>query len=194
MSTVALSIADPQLQARLASVLRDAGLRVVGNATESGVELVLADDVRTLELPSPERAPIILLMDDGDDRALDALAAGAAAVLPRTVGAPALAATIGLLRAGFAVTPMDTLRQLLDVGRESAPRPSADATEPQLTPRELEVLAALADGASNKAIARRLGISFHTVKFHVAGILAKFGAETRTEAVAQGARLGLVML
>jgi len=63
-----------------------------------------------------------------------------------------------------------------------------------LTPRELDVLAAMADGASNKAIARRLGISFHTVKFHVAAILAKLDADTRTEAVLEAARLGLVML
>ena len=62
-----------------------------------------------------------------------------------------------------------------------------------LTPRELEVLSAMADGVSNKAIARRLGISFHTVKFHVAAILAKLDADSRTEAVTRAAQLGLVM-
>jgi DNA-binding NarL/FixJ family response regulator len=72
----------------------------------------------------------------------------------------------------------------------------ADAAAPgaPLTPRELEVLAAMADGASNKVIARRLGISFHTAKFHVAAILAKLDADSRTEAVARAAHLGLVML
>ena len=64
----------------------------------------------------------------------------------------------------------------------------------RLTRRELEVLAAMANGASNKAIARRLGISFHTAKFHVAAILAKLDADSRTEAVAKAAQLGLVML
>jgi DNA-binding NarL/FixJ family response regulator len=63
-----------------------------------------------------------------------------------------------------------------------------------ITPRELEVLAAMADGASNKAIARRLGISFYTAKFHVAAILAKLNADSRTEAVTRAAQLGLVML
>jgi DNA-binding NarL/FixJ family response regulator len=63
-----------------------------------------------------------------------------------------------------------------------------------LTARELDVLAAMADGASNKVIARRLGVSFHTVKFHVAAILAKLDADTRTEAVTKAAQLGLVML
>jgi len=56
------------------------------------------------------------------------------------------------------------------------------------------VLAALADGASNKVIARRLGISFHTAKFHVAAILAKLAADSRTEAVTKAAQLGLIML
>ena len=52
----------------------------------------------------------------------------------------------------------------------------------------------MADGVSNKAIARRLGISFHTAKFHVAAILAKLNADSRTEAVARATQLGLVML
>jgi DNA-binding CsgD family transcriptional regulator len=61
-----------------------------------------------------------------------------------------------------------------------------------LTPRELDVLALLAEGASNKAIARRLAISVHTVKFHIASLLDKLDAEGRTEAVAQAARLGAI--
>jgi DNA-binding CsgD family transcriptional regulator len=72
----------------------------------------------------------------------------------------------------------------------------AAATErhPTRTPRELEVLALIAAGASNKLIARRLGISVHTAKFHVAGILEKLAAGSRAEAVAIAARLGLVLL
>jgi DNA-binding NarL/FixJ family response regulator len=69
-----------------------------------------------------------------------------------------------------------------------------DTVRARLTPRELEVLAAMADGASNKAIARQLGISFHTAKFHVAAILTKLNADSRTEAVMRAAQLGLVML
>ena len=69
-----------------------------------------------------------------------------------------------------------------------------DPDRVRLTPRELEVLAAMADGVSNKAIAARLGISFHTAKFHVAAIRAKLNADSRTEAVARAAQLGLVML
>jgi DNA-binding CsgD family transcriptional regulator len=61
-----------------------------------------------------------------------------------------------------------------------------------LTPRELDVLAALAEGASNKEIARKLAISIHTVKFHIASLFDKLDAEGRTEAVAQAARLGAI--
>ena len=66
--------------------------------------------------------------------------------------------------------------------------------ELQLTPREKDVLLLLGEGASNKGIARKLGISVHTAKFHVASLLEKLGAQSRTEAVMQAARLGLLML
>ena len=63
-----------------------------------------------------------------------------------------------------------------------------------LTPRELEVLALLAEGASNKLIARRLGISAHTAKYHVASLLEKLDAVSRTDAVAHAARIGVLHL
>jgi DNA-binding CsgD family transcriptional regulator len=63
-----------------------------------------------------------------------------------------------------------------------------------LTPREREVLALLADGASNKSIARRLGISVHTAKFHVGSLLDKLDATGRTDAVTHAARLGVIEL
>ena len=63
-----------------------------------------------------------------------------------------------------------------------------------LTPRELDVLALLAEGASNKTIAKRLGISVHTAKFHVASLLDKLDATGRTDAVAHAARRGVIHL
>jgi NarL family two-component system response regulator YdfI len=63
-----------------------------------------------------------------------------------------------------------------------------------LTAREIEVLRFLADGASNKIIAHKLGISDHTVKFHVTSILSKLNAGTRTEAVTLGVRRGIIYL
>jgi len=73
----------------------------------------------------------------------------------------------------------------------AAPSPDPDS---ELTPREREVLALLAEGASNKLIARRLGISSHTAKFHVGSLLDKLDATGRTDAVAQAARLGVIHL
>ena len=74
----------------------------------------------------------------------------------------------------------------------------AAATEPEsnvtLTARELEVLALLAEGASNKLIGRRLGISAHTAKYHVAQLLEKLDAVSRTDAVAHAARIGVLHL
>jgi DNA-binding CsgD family transcriptional regulator len=63
-----------------------------------------------------------------------------------------------------------------------------------LTPRELEVLTLLAEGLSNKAIARRLGISVHTAKFHVGALIDKLDAVGRTDAVAHAARRGVIQL
>jgi DNA-binding CsgD family transcriptional regulator len=63
-----------------------------------------------------------------------------------------------------------------------------------LTARELEVLALLAEGASNKQIGRRLGISTHTAKYHVASLLEKLDAVSRTDAVAHAARIGVLHL
>jgi DNA-binding CsgD family transcriptional regulator len=75
---------------------------------------------------------------------------------------------------------------------------SAAATEPDatiaLTTREFEVLALLAEGASNKLIARRLAISAHTAKYHVASLLEKLDAVSRTDAVAHAARIGVINL
>ncbi len=75
----------------------------------------------------------------------------------------------------------------------SATVPEGEA-EVALTARELEVLALLAEGASNKLIARRLGISAHTAKYHVASLLEKLDAVSRTDAVAHAARIGVLHL
>ncbi len=77
-----------------------------------------------------------------------------------------------------------------------APQPAEDgaADSFQLTARERDVLALLAEGASNKEIARALGISVHTAKFHVGSLLDKLDATGRTDAVAHAARHGIIHL
>ena len=76
------------------------------------------------------------------------------------------------------------------VPQSSSDQPSLE----ELTPREIEVLRLLADGLGNKDIAAKLGISEHTIKFHIHSILGKLGAASRTEAVARGLRSGLIEL
>jgi DNA-binding CsgD family transcriptional regulator len=80
-----------------------------------------------------------------------------------------------------------------DVTMVASLSPSGES-DTALTPRELEVLTLVAEGASNKTIARRLGISVHTAKFHVGSLLDKLDATGRTDAVAAAARLGLIHL
>jgi DNA-binding NarL/FixJ family response regulator len=136
-----------------------------------------------------EEAAVIALVTDGAD-AVTALGAGARAVLRHRAGRAEIAAAIQAVAAGLSVLSANLLDDLL---RPSGADSARSDTE-TLTPRELEVLALVAAGASNKLIARRLGISVHTAKFHVARVLEKLGAHSRAEAVAVGARLGLVLL
>jgi DNA-binding NarL/FixJ family response regulator len=114
------------------------------------------------------------------------------AVLPRDAGSGEILAAIEAVAAGLVALHPDALPAL--PGR--APRPAHAAPDPAqpLTAREIEVLGMLADGLGNKIIAARLGISAHTAKFHVASILAKLGAGSRTEAVTLGMRRGLVVI
>ena len=83
--------------------------------------------------------------------------------------------------------------EVTDVVRTLPKSPASDENAP-LTARELEVLAIMAEGASNKMIARRLGISIHTAKFHVGSLLDKLDAIGRTDAVAHAVRLGVIHL
>ena len=108
---------------------------------------------------------------------------------------PALADRLAALLAGVPGLRLVGRGETADatVVLPTAAAPKADGDVP-LTPRELEVLALVAEGASNKMIARRLGISVHTAKFHVGSLLDKLDAIGRTDAVAHAARLGIIHL
>jgi DNA-binding NarL/FixJ family response regulator len=120
------------------------------------------------------------------------------AVVPSDIDATMLGAVIAVVAAGFSVKPHQAktrARNATGSWAETADRAAAESDEiPALTPRERQVLALLAEGASNKAIARALSISVHTVKFHVASLSEKLGASGRLEAVAIAIRSGLVMM
>jgi DNA-binding NarL/FixJ family response regulator len=188
---VAVAVADPLLAERLAGELAGAPSLVIsiGEALDADVALL---DVE----PAGLEAPAIVLADGRD--AADLLRSGARAVLPTAASGPELRAAIEAVTAGLTVLAADALADFL--GRDAwddADEETADEGRPAavaLTRREAEVLALLAEGASNKVIARRLGISFSTAKFHVASLLAKLGARSRSDAVALGVRYGLLML
>ena len=135
--------------------------------------------------------PTILLVDEPHaELAFAALRAGASAVLARQSDARELVAALDAVGAGLVVLDA-SVRYAPIAGIALSQR---TALVEALTEREREVLAMLAGGLSNRRIAERLAISENTVKAHVAAILAKLGAATRTEAVTLGLRLGLVML
>jgi DNA-binding NarL/FixJ family response regulator len=130
-------------------------------------------------------APVVALAAD-ERQAADALRAGARGALFRGAAADAVAAALVAAARGLAVLDPELAGDFV--------RPPAPAPAESLTPREREVLALLAEGLPNKAIAARLAISEHTAKFHVNAILGKLGAESRAEAIVQAARMGLVVL
>jgi DNA-binding NarL/FixJ family response regulator len=203
MVAVAIFSIDPILRRNLEQLPHDdPAFALVGDHPSSVPELlnqyridVLLADAPTRELLAEyrgrhDRVALVVLLDGADpEDGVRALNAGARAVLYRSSSRNEIIAAIKVITSGLVVLPPELLATLL----HEAP-PADDVLKAQLTRRELEVLAAMADGASNKAIARQLGISFHTAKFHVAAILAKLDADSRTEAVAKAAQSGLVML
>jgi DNA-binding NarL/FixJ family response regulator len=208
MATVAIWLAQPTLRDEIAKRLRAAApgttTLCAGSARELAallaqrkIDLVLADwsMIGRVDGLIGAEGPALLALA-GENQAIDALRQGLRAVLPRNSDPAGIVAAARAALHGLAVVAPAVLDSLLgDLPPEDdKPMGKAELEVPSLTPRELEVLAALADGASNKLIARRLGISFHTAKFHVAAVLEKLDADSRTEAVAKGARLGLVML
>jgi len=106
----------------------------------------------------------------------------------------ALAQRIAAVLDGVAGVRLVAAGEAADVLLVAAPPDAPADAEFALTPRELEVLALMAEGASNKSIARQLGISVHTAKFHVGSLIDKLDAIGRTDAVTHAARRGVIQL
>jgi DNA-binding NarL/FixJ family response regulator len=193
-------------RAGLQSVITALGMEVAGSAATvdplAGQWLELEADILLLEAHGEQfeaaidsltssqiatESAIVLLSDRVEQRAMtDALRAGVRAVLPSDISPQQLAASLEAAAAGLVVILPAEIESIF---------PARDRllAEP-LTPRENEVLQMLAAGLGNKEIATKCGISEHTVKFHVASILGKLGAASRTEAVTLGIRHGIVLL
>ena len=212
MIRVFIVAASPLARAGLQSLLGTPDIKVVGSAanfelladqqSDAKADIVLVDasgeqfegamdSLARSQLAS--EAAIVFLSDRFELRSVaETLRAGIRAVLPNDMSSDQLVAALEAAAAGLIVIHPAEVEAMFPA-IEPASRPPLELTE-SLTPRESEVLQMLASGLANKEIATRLAISEHTVKFHVASILGKLGAGSRTEAVSIGIRSGLVFI
>ncbi len=166
---VAVAAADRATARRLAALAAEAGHQIV--AATDAADAILTDG----SIDAMFEAPVV---------ALGAAAGDFAGLLPTGVGPAQLDAALRAVAAGLSVR--------LRLAPEPRFGPLPEAAAAALTPREVEVLTALAEGLSNKAAARRLGISPHTIKFHLEQVFRKLGASCRAEAVAKGLKHQIV--
>lgn len=197
---------DPLVRAGLALLLANAPDCVVvgqldGEAlladtavevAESGAELLIWDVGWQVDMELPDFAdlpvPVVALVNS-EEQATAAWAAGARGILTRDMDLDKLATAVqAAAQRLFVIDPALAPRLLPTTD------PNDETPGETLTPREIEVLQLLAEGLTNKAIAQRLAISDHTVKFHVNALLGKLNAQSRTEAVVRATRLGLISL
>jgi len=170
--------ADDSVRRRgLLAMLHAAGHQAVNETPD----VVLCDLSGEMAMPGEAEAPVVVLTD----RALGGVQP--AGVLPRQVNPAQLDAALHAVVAGLQVhlpvrEPSDGFR------------PAGDDPPPLLTPREAQILTLVGEGMSNKQVARALGISLHTVKFHLEALFAKLDATSRAEAVAKGLRGGVIEL
>ena len=197
---VALLTDDPLLRSGLASLLaQNAAISVV---EDESAEVALwdagLDAAKTLTRLGELKAldiPVVAVVGDAAHVA-PAIAAGARGVVLRDQVGPGIHAALAAVRSGLTV--MDTA-----LASSLVPNPPANTNASverapkgrgELTERERQVVQLLSEGLSNKLIADRLGISDHTAKFHVNGVMMKLGSSTRTEAVVEAMRRGLIVL
>jgi len=150
---------------------------------------------RRIVATDPEARVLMLTMLEDDDSVFAALRAGARGYLLKNVGAAELLDALQRVHAGEAILAPVMAARLLEEFRSLAaapPREPAAAPSPELRERELDVLRLVAQGLSNKEIADALNLSEHTVKTHLANILAKLHLRSRAHAAAYAVQAGLV--
>jgi two-component system, NarL family, nitrate/nitrite response regulator NarL len=171
---VRLIASDPIRRHGLTAVLAEAGHTVAADAAD----VVLFDLEPGTAPPLESEAPVVILTDR---MPVDP----PAGVLPRNVTATSLDLALRAVAGGLLVrAPWPGERSGFAPASEDSP----------LTPRETEILTLIGQGMSNKAVARHLGISVHTVKFHLESLFARLGATNRAEAVAKGLMGGVIEL
>lgn len=188
--TVLIVSSDPLTRAGLASILRSRNLNIIEASPDD--DLTTWHDVNAIVWdgePDDELGidlPILALLEDGivASRTLQ----WARAILSRSASAEQMVAALQAITQGLVVVE----RRFLEV--LPVQETSNTGIPEHLTERELEVLQQLAEGLSNKAIAKRLEISENTVKFHVNALLEKFEVGSRTEVVIRAIQNGLVTI
>ncbi len=206
MIRVAVRATSPVTQAGLERLVQeDPGInlvsvdgRVLSGDAESQADVIVAEwdgteeSLADLLSAQPAAPPVILLLDDAAEKPVaGVLKAGVKGVLRLNSNAAEIQAAIHAVMEGLII--MDSILAEDLASSAILPPGRPDLAEP-LTAREAEVLRLLAEGLGNKEIGACLNISEHTAKFHVASILGKLGATTRTEAVTLGIRYGLIMI
>ncbi len=174
---------------------------LVKRAADFRPDVVLVDLVKadaqfppvSIALKQAGVAVVVLTEDPARNWVRQVLRAGVLGILPRNSDAAEIHSAIHAAGRGLLLLEPELIRDFLATGSGRAADTDFDLVE-ELTEREVEVLRMLAEGFANKEIASRLGISDHTVKFHISSILAKLGASSRTEAVTIGVRKGLILL
>lgn len=196
---------DPLTRAGLAALLADIPdvqvaaqgsgnilLTAVTGDMEMPVDLIVWDTgwdlvERNIEEPLDPVIPVLALVSDEHSAAV-AWRLGVRAIVTREFDESRLVAAMGAAAQGLVIVSPSLVSVLVRSGWTS------DTSIVDLTPREMEVLALMAEGLTNRAIAQRLAISDHTVKFHVNAILTKLDAQSRTDAVVRATRLGILAL
>jgi len=142
---------------------------------------------RRIAAAAPETAVVVLTSFGEQALVMEAIDAGASGFILKDAAPSELVGAIRSAARGEAPLDPRVARAVMSRRQENQPLQ-------EMTAREREVLALVAAGLSNKLIADRLGISDHTAKFHVNGVMMKLGASTRTEAVVEAMRRGLIRL
>jgi len=189
LESIIRSHAEFQLAGSFGTV---ASLAPFARSTELDVIVIDSNSIQDLLLEPTSEAAIVLLTEVSDARSISRLLrSGVRAILSRESEPDDVLSAIFAVYDGLVLLSMPTAESLAAVFGDQ-PLEVEDELSEEITSRETDVLRMLAEGLVNKEIAARLGISEHTVKFHISSILDKLGASTRTEAVTQGIRRGLI--
>lgn len=197
----------PAMRAGLRALLNDPDIQIMSEAINDEQALALGESLMPQVLlydlsldhdtafstisQIKQNAPgvrVLALSDSSSDlRMMRALQAGARGCLSKIANADELTLALRQIADGEMVLPPTATSTLLQ-------QLSGGSSAEVLSPREIQVVRGVADGLTNKAIALQLGISDHTVKFHLASAMSKMGAASRAEAVAIAIQRGLISL